>query len=90
MGSSVDSEGRWQPSRGGGAEPIVVHLTIGRSALLSSLSLIRLYLALSFQAADAAPVIMMSQNLQQEIDRKAAENDYRINVKAETRDRVAA
>ena len=29
------------------------------------------------------PVIMMSQNRQQDIDRKAAENDYRINVKAE-------
>jgi len=27
--------------------------------------------------------IMMSQNRQQDIDRKAAENDYRINVKAE-------
>ena len=26
---------------------------------------------------------MMSQNRQQDIDRKAAENDYRINVKAE-------
>ena len=45
---------------------------------------ILLNLALSFQAAYAAPVIMMSQNLQQQdIDRKAAENDYRINVKAE-------
>jgi uncharacterized membrane protein len=44
---------------------------------------ILLNLALSFQAAYAAPVIMMSQNRQQEIDRKAAENDYRINVKAE-------
>jgi uncharacterized membrane protein len=44
---------------------------------------ILLNLALSFQAAYAAPVIMMSQNLQQDIDRKAAENDYRINVKAE-------
>src|SRR5262245_12390682 len=31
----------------------------------------------------AAPVIMMSQNRQHDIDRKAAENDYRINVKAE-------
>jgi uncharacterized membrane protein len=40
-------------------------------------------LALSFQAAYAAPVIMMSQNRQQDIDRKAAESDYRINVKAE-------
>jgi len=44
---------------------------------------ILLNLALSFQAACAAPFIMMSQNRQQDIDRKAAENDYRINVKAE-------
>ena len=44
---------------------------------------ILLNLALSFQAAYAAPVIMMSQNRQQDIDRKAAENDYKINVKAE-------
>jgi uncharacterized membrane protein len=42
-----------------------------------------LNLTLSFQAAYAVPVIMMSQNRQQQIDRKAAENDYRINVKAE-------
>jgi uncharacterized membrane protein len=41
-------------------------------------SFILLNLALSFQAAYAAPVIMMSQNRQQDIDRKAAENDYRI------------
>src|SRR5215831_11025346 len=44
---------------------------------------ILLNLALSFQAAYAAPVIMMSQTRQQDIDRKAAENDCRINVKAE-------
>lgn len=44
---------------------------------------ILLNLALSFQAAYSAPVLMMSQNRQQEIDRRAAENDYRINVKAE-------
>jgi uncharacterized membrane protein len=44
---------------------------------------ILLNLALSFQAAYAAPFIMMSQNRQQEIDRKAAENDYKINIKAE-------
>ena len=44
---------------------------------------ILLNLALSFQSAYAAPVIMMSQNRQQDIDRRAAENDYRINVKAE-------
>jgi uncharacterized membrane protein len=44
---------------------------------------ILLNLALSFQAAYAAPFIMMSQNRQQNIDRNAAENDFRINVKAE-------
>lgn len=44
---------------------------------------ILLNLALSFQAAYAAPFIMMSQNRQQDIDRQAAENDYRINIKAE-------
>ncbi len=44
---------------------------------------ILLNLALSFQAAYAAPFIMMSQNRQQEIDRKEAANDYRVNVKAE-------
>ena len=44
---------------------------------------ILLNLALSFQAAYAAPFIMMSQNRQQDIDRRAAENDYKINIKAE-------
>ena len=44
---------------------------------------ILLNLALSFQAAYAAPFIMMSQNRQQEIDRKEAESDYHVNVKAE-------
>jgi uncharacterized membrane protein len=44
---------------------------------------ILLNLALSFQAAYAAPVIMMSQNRQQDIDRKSAEHDYQVNIKAE-------
>jgi uncharacterized membrane protein len=44
---------------------------------------ILLNLILSFQAAYAAPIIMMSQNRQSEIDRRRAEHDYRINVKAE-------
>jgi uncharacterized membrane protein len=44
---------------------------------------ILLNLALSFQAAYAAPFIMMSQNRQQDIDRQAAESDYKINIKAE-------
>ena len=44
---------------------------------------ILLNLALSFQAAYAAPFIMMSQNRQQDVDRKHAENDFQVNVKAE-------
>jgi uncharacterized membrane protein len=44
---------------------------------------ILLNLALSFQAAYAAPFIMMAQNRQQDIDRKEAESDYQINIKAE-------
>lgn len=44
---------------------------------------ILLNLALSFQAAYTAPIIMMSQNRQSEIDREHAEFDYRVNVKAE-------
>ncbi len=44
---------------------------------------ILLNLALSFQAAYAAPFIMMSQNRQQDIDRKEAASDYQINIKAE-------
>lgn len=44
---------------------------------------ILLNLALSFQAAYAAPVIMMSQNRQAAIDRVAAQTDYVINAKAE-------
>jgi uncharacterized membrane protein len=44
---------------------------------------ILLNLVLSFQAAYAAPIIMMSQNRQSEIDRRHAQHDYRINVKAE-------
>jgi uncharacterized membrane protein len=44
---------------------------------------ILLNLALSFQAAYTAPIIMMSQNRQSEIDRQAAEHDYQVNLKAE-------
>ena len=44
---------------------------------------ILLNLALSFQAAYAAPFIMMSQNRQAAIDRAAAHTDYQINAKAE-------
>ena len=40
-------------------------------------------LVLSCIAALQAPVIMMSQNRQEEKDRKRSENDYLINLKAE-------
>ena len=44
---------------------------------------ILLNLALSFQAAYAAPIIMMSQNRQAAKDRLAAEIDHQVNTKAE-------
>lgn len=44
---------------------------------------ILLNLALSFQAAYAAPIIMMSQNRQAARDRLMAEQDYVVNIKAE-------
>ena len=44
---------------------------------------ILLNLVLSCIAALQAPVIMMSQNRKEEKDRKRAENDYLINLKAE-------
>ncbi len=46
---------------------------------------ILLNLALSFQAAYAAPFIMISQNRQAERDRKQADEDFRTNVEAEQR-----
>lgn len=42
-----------------------------------------LNLVLSFQAAFTAPIIMMSQNRQSQIDRSKAELDYQVNLKAE-------
>ncbi|NJN39352.1 MAG: DUF1003 domain-containing protein [Acaryochloridaceae cyanobacterium CSU_3_4] len=44
---------------------------------------ILLNLMLSFQAAYAAPIIMMSQNRQAAIDRADAKHDYAVNQKAE-------
>jgi uncharacterized membrane protein len=44
---------------------------------------ILLNLLLSFQAAYTAPVIMMSQNRQAEIDRRRSIEDYDVNCKAE-------
>ncbi|WP_448188691.1 DUF1003 domain-containing protein [Azospirillum sp. sgz301742] len=44
---------------------------------------ILLNLVLSFQAAYTAPIIMMSQNRLADIDRRKAEQDYQVNLKAE-------
>lgn len=44
---------------------------------------ILLNLFLSTLAAIQAPIIMMSQNRQEEKDRKRGENDYKVNLKAE-------
>lgn len=44
---------------------------------------ILLNLMLSFQAAYAAPIIMMSQNRQADIDRQDSKHDYEVNLKAE-------
>jgi uncharacterized membrane protein len=71
---------------------IIQSIILGIWIILNGLAFIRhwdpypfilLNLVLSFQAAYAAPIIMMSQNRLSEIDRKHAEHDYRINVKAE-------
>jgi len=45
-------------------------------------------LVLSLQAAYTAPIIMMSQNRQEEKDRLEAHNDYQTNQKAEEEIRV--
>lgn len=44
---------------------------------------ILLNLALSFQAAFTAPILMMAQNRQADIDRRKAQLDYDVNLKAE-------
>ncbi len=44
---------------------------------------ILLNLVLSCVAAIQAPLIMMSQNRQEEKDRRRAENDYKVNLKTE-------
>lgn len=44
---------------------------------------ILLNLFLSMQAAYTAPMLMMSQNRQAQLDRLRAEHDYQINLKAE-------
>jgi uncharacterized membrane protein len=61
-------------------------LALGRSSSFKAFCyypFILLNLALSFQAAYAAPFIMMSQNRQAAVDRAAAESAYDVNIEAE-------
>lgn len=44
---------------------------------------ILLNLMLSFQAAYTAPIIIMSQNRQSQLDQQDAKHDYEVNLKAE-------
>jgi len=66
---------------------LVAWITINTAALLTKpfdpFPYIFLNLILSCIAAIQAPVIMMSQNRQEEKDRLRAEHDYRVNLKAE-------
>ena len=61
---------------------MVINLVLGSRAF-DEYPFILLKLVLSCIAAVQAPLIMMSQNRQEEKDRERAENDYQINLKAE-------
>lgn len=66
---------------------LVVWMTINAAGLLRTpfdpYPFILLNLVLSCVAALQAPVIMMSQRRQEDKDRRRAENDYQVNLKAE-------
>ncbi|WP_086314254.1 hypothetical protein A5821_001862 [Enterococcus sp. 7F3_DIV0205] len=66
---------------------LVIWIIINSTQLLGkpfdSYPFILLNLALSCLAAIQAPVIMMSQNRQEARDREQANNDYKVNLKAE-------
>ena len=57
--------------------------TISASNAFDPYPFILLNLVLSCVAAIQAPLIMMSQNRQEEKDRRRAENDYKVNLKTE-------
>ena len=62
---------------------IFYNSTAAQKAQFDPYPFILMNLILSCIAALQAPIIMMSQNRQEEKDRKRAENDYLINLKAE-------
>lgn len=77
---------------GGSWKFIIIFLSIMMGWIVINVALARrfdpypfilLNLCLSCLAALQAPVIMMSQNRQEEKDRRRSENDYLINLKAE-------
>ena len=57
--------------------------TVMAAKALDPFPFILLNLVLSCVAAIQAPLIMMSQNRQEEKDRRRAENDYKVNLKTE-------
>jgi len=61
---------------------IVGNVAVGPSAW-DPYPFILLNLLLSFQAAYTAPIIMMSQNRQSDVDRSRALADYQVNLRAE-------
>jgi len=62
---------------------IIFNVTVPKGAEFDPYPFILMNLILSCIAAMQAPIIMMSQNRQEEKDRKRGENDYLINLKAE-------
>lgn len=62
---------------------IIFNLQLPQEKRFDPYPFILLNLVLSCLAAIQAPVIMMSQNRQEEKDRKRNENDYIVNLKAE-------
>ena len=61
---------------------MVVNVVLAKKAF-DPYPFILLNLVLSCVAAIQAPLIMMSQNRQEEKDRRRAENDYKVNLKTE-------
>lgn len=61
---------------------IAANAALGASAW-DPFPFILLNLLLSFQAAYTAPIIMMSQNRQADLDREGAVADYQVNLRAE-------
>ncbi|MCB0697042.1 MAG: DUF1003 domain-containing protein [Chitinophagaceae bacterium] len=62
---------------------IVYNVTASPKDIFDPYPFILMNLLLSCIAAIQAPIIMMSQNRKEEKDRKRAENDYMVNLKAE-------